>query len=77
MAPLKREPKGPMTGNGELNATKMEKYHQRLRQQQKDRLKNLKKKENKKGSLRSEEKEEISMLEKELCKACGQCGKKK
>ena len=72
MAPLKREPKGPMTGNGELNATKMEKYHQRLRQQQKDRLKNLKKK----GSLSSEE-EEISMLEKELCKACGQCGKKK
>ena len=72
MAPLKREPKGPMTGNGELNATKMEKYHQRLRQQQKDRLKNLKKK----GSLSSEE-EEISILEKELCKACGQCGKKK
>ena len=68
MAPLKREPKGPMTGNGELNATKMEKYHQ----QQKDRLKNLKKK----GSLSSEE-EEISILEKELCKACGQCGKKK
>ena len=64
MAPLKREPKGPMTGNGELNATKMEKYHQRLRQQQKDRLKNLKKK----GSLSSEEREEISMLEKELCK---------
>ena len=72
MAPLKREAKGPMTGNGELNATKMEKYHQRLRQQQKDRLKNLKKK----GSLSSEE-EEISILEKELCKACGQCGKKK
>ena len=72
MAPLKREPKGPMTGNGELNATKMEKYHQRLRQQQKDRLKNLKKK----GSLSSEE-EEISILEKELCKACGQCGKRK
>ena len=72
MAPLRRESKGPMTGNGELNATKMEKYHQRLRQQQKDRLKNLKKK----GSLSSEE-EEISMLEKELCKACGQCGKKK
>ena len=72
MAPLKREPKGPMTGNGELNATKMEKYHQRLRQQQKDRLMNLKKK----GSLSSEE-EEISILEKELCKACGQCGKKK
>ena len=72
MAPLKREPKGPMTGNGELNATKMEKYHQRLRQQQKDRLKHLKKK----GSLSSEE-EEISILEKELCKACGQCGKKK
>ena len=72
MAPLKREPKGPMTGNGELNATNMEEYHQRLRQQQKDRLKNLKKK----GSLSSEE-EEISILEKELCKACGQCGKKK
>ena len=65
-----------MTGEGELNATKMEKYHQRLRQQKKDKLKNLKKKEKRKGSLSPEEKEEISMLEKELGKACGQCGKK-
>ena len=65
-----------MTGEGELNATKMEKYRQRLWQQQKDRLKYLKKKEKRKGSLSPEEKEEISMLEKELGKACGQCGKK-
>ena len=65
-----------MTGEGELNATKMEKYRQRLRQQKKDKLKNLKKKEKRKGSLSPEEKEEISMLEKELGKACGQCGKK-
>ena len=53
-----------MMGEGELNATKMEKYHQRLRQQKKDKLKNLKKKEKRRGLLSPEEKEEIFRLEK-------------
>ena len=44
MAPLKRGPKGPMTGNGELHATTQANYRGRVRQQQKDRLKNLRKK---------------------------------
>ena len=44
MAPLKRGPKGPMTGNGPLHATTQANYRGRVRKQQKDRLKNLRKK---------------------------------
>ena len=47
-----------------MNATKMEKYRQRLRQLQIDRLKNLKKMEKRKGLLSPKEKEEIFRLEK-------------
>ena len=38
-APLKMGPKGPMTGGGPLNATKMADYRQRLREQQENALK--------------------------------------
>ena len=43
-APLKMGPKGPMTGGGPLNATQMAYYRQRLREQQENALKYLKKK---------------------------------
>ena len=48
-APLKTGPKGPMTGGGPLNATKMANYRQRLREEleQENALKYLKKKKKK------------------------------
>ena len=76
MAPLKRGPKGPMNGWGQMYATTQANYREREEKKQKDRLKYLKKKEKRKGSLSPEEKEEISMLERDLGKACAKCGKK-
>ena len=73
-APLKTGPKGPMNGGGPLNATKMADYRQRLRKQQEDALKYLKKKEKKQG-LTPGDMEKKARLEKELGKACSQCGK--
>ena len=42
MALLNKGPKGPITGDGGLSATKQKNYRQRIWQQQRDRLKNLK-----------------------------------
>ena len=73
-APLKTGPKGPTTGGGPLNATKMANYRKILHEEQENALKYLKKKEKKQGLTPGDMKKKVR-LEKELGKACGQCGK--
>ena len=59
-APLKTGPKGPVTEGGPMNATKMADYRQRLREEQENALKYLKKK--KWDQLETEEMEEKTVL---------------
>ena len=76
MAPKKKAPlkTGPTTGGGPLNATKMANYRKILHEEQENALKYLKKKEKKQGLTPGDMKKK-ARLEKELGKACGQCGK--
>ena len=57
-----------------MNATKMANYRKILQEEQENVLKYLKKKEKKQGLTPGDMKKK-ARLEKELGKACGQCGK--
>ena len=67
MAPLKRGPKGPMTGNGMMVSKRQENYCQRQAKKDKDALKYLKRKE----KLQEGDKEKMFALEKKLGKVSG------